>query len=95
MRDDAVRRRRVDAGGRARGPVAAEAVILFVLAAAAAPQPPITEIDHPRYVDAAGEPVSWSEVRTLAAGTGALGQVRRRRIRADRPPDHVRRSDRG
>lgn len=64
-------------------------MIWFVLSAAAAPpseapegvpQLPITEIDHPRYVDAAGEPVSWSEVRTLAVGTGALGRVRQRRI---------------
>ena len=44
------------------------------------PRTPITELDHPRYLDALGEPVSWSEVRSLSADTGALGQVRRRRL---------------
>ncbi|MEZ4236694.1 MAG: hypothetical protein R3F59_11175 [Myxococcota bacterium] len=49
------------------------------LFALAAPQPPLVEIDHPRYADALGEPLDWDEVRDLARGTGALGQVRRRR----------------
>jgi hypothetical protein len=47
-------------------------------APAPALDPPITEVDHPRYVDARGTPVDWSDVRGLAAGSGALGDVRKR-----------------
>ena len=62
-------------------------MIWFALSASAEPSvpgelhpTPITELEHPRYVDAAGAPVSWSEVRALSAESGALGQVRRRRL---------------
>lgn len=60
-------------------------MILLVLSAGAQtleaePRTPITELDHPNYLDAAGEPVSWSQIRAWSADTGALGRVRRRRL---------------
>lgn len=53
------------------------AVLLGV--AAAAPVGPIVEVDHPAYKDAAGTALTWGQVRDLAEGTDALGEVRRRR----------------
>lgn len=44
------------------------------------PRTPITELDHPRYLDAAGEPVDWRQIRAWSADTGALGQIRRRQL---------------
>jgi hypothetical protein len=41
---------------------------------------PITEIDHPRYVDAAGTQLSWVEVKDLSSSTDSLRQVRRRKL---------------
>ncbi len=41
---------------------------------------PIEVVKHPRYEDAAGAEVPWSEVRQLARTTGAIGRVRRRRV---------------
>lgn len=57
-------------------------MILAALVSWAAAQelrPPIREIDHPRYADASGRPLHWREVKDLARGSDALGQVRRRR----------------
>jgi hypothetical protein len=41
---------------------------------------PITEIEHPRYVDAGETPLMWAEVKDLSSSTDALRQVRRRRL---------------
>lgn len=42
--------------------------------------PPFTETDHPRYVDAAGVPLMWADIKDLASETDALKEVRRRRL---------------
>lgn len=57
-------------------------ILACALAAAAEPplRAPISEVDHPRYVDATGTLVDWSEVRSLAANTDALARVRGRRL---------------
>ncbi|MEQ1501631.1 MAG: hypothetical protein ABMB14_05340 [Myxococcota bacterium] len=43
-------------------------------------RPPITEIEHPRYVDAAGTPLRYRDLKALAASTDALPAVRSRRL---------------
>ena len=42
--------------------------------------PPISEIDHPQYVDAAGMPVAWRDVKVLAKGTEERRIVRQRKF---------------
>jgi len=42
--------------------------------------PPISEIDHPRYVDAAGMPVAWRDVKSLAKGTEERRIVSQRKV---------------
>jgi len=42
--------------------------------------PPISEIEHPRYVDATGMPLGWRDVRSLAKGTEERRLVSRRKV---------------
>lgn len=61
-------------------------VAMLLLAPARADEPtpvlhaPIREVDFPDFVDAAGTPVSWSQVHELAVGTDALARVHRREV---------------
>jgi hypothetical protein len=60
-------------------------VIAFAAAVAFAEEPPVVrppvkEIDHPRYVDALGTPLTWDQIRDLAVGTDALARIRERRV---------------
>jgi hypothetical protein len=54
--------------------------LLAGVAFAQSVQPPISEVDHPRYVDATGAPLTWAEVRSMAAGSEAMALVHRRQV---------------
>ncbi len=53
---------------------------LAIAPALAAPVAPIREVEHPRYVDAAGAELTWGDVRELARDTDARRKVTQRRV---------------